>query len=246
MTVMGTLAFTFQGPFVFSIEAHRVKVYAPICLDHHAAIFTVDDQSPICGRARNGGGHVYTLVAPGIKKHTGPINYPVGNRPKDYILDAAPQSKINPSFAKFCLQLPVPDSIYGINLADTEVVKGNKPTNNLAKWSTGLRFYYSCDLKRGISLQTPELTSIPLSPCNLGSFTAYADIDVRHVGPDADDAEHNDAISCFDQTMKLAGLPWWLSYGQAAYKTDARTGADCNSPSVVLGRGKKSSRSRKR
>jgi hypothetical protein len=85
-----------------------------------------------------------------------------------------------------------------------------------------------CLLGKPISLKTPERTSIDLSATNLSGFTDYADIDFRHVGPDADDPEHTDAIACLDEAMKLISHQWWLSYGRGnKLVIHARTGSDC-------------------
>jgi hypothetical protein len=234
---MSTLAVTFQGPFVYSIEAHCLKVYAPKCADHHAAVFTVDDESPRCGRARGGGDYIYELEGSGIQQNSGAIIYPNGSGPKHTILDAQSGAQVDTALVKFCIQVPWPKIIYGSNTAYTEVVKSPKPSNNSNDWATGLRFYYDCDLAKPISLKTPERTPIDLSAINLSGFTDYADIDFRHVGPDADDPEHTDAIACFDEAMKLINHQWWLSYGRGNKLAFlARTGSDCRSPAVILGR----------
>jgi hypothetical protein len=85
-------------------------------------------------------------------------------------------------------------------------------------------------------MYTPEQNPLPLSFDNLPSLPDYADIEFRYVGPDADDSEHLDAISCFDQTMKLVNADWWLNYGQANKAILSRTGADCRSVALVVGR----------
>ena len=230
---MGTLAITFQGPFVSSIGDGWVKVYSPICDNHHAAVFTVDDEYPLCGRAKHGGSYIYKLNGTGIQPNTGTIEYPKG---RSDILDGPKGSQIEDSQAKFCLMVPIPDAIYGINPASTEVVKNDKPTNTMGLWATGLRFYYyECDLTKLLVLKTPEGEERPFSLNHLAAFTDYGDVDIRHVGPDANDAEHTDAISCFDRTMKLLGHPWWLSYGQGSKTFVARIGSDCRSPHVILG-----------
>jgi hypothetical protein len=111
-------------------------------------------------------------------------------------------------------------------------------TGEHAAWATGLTFYYVCDLTKDVSLVTPEKTSVPFSfDSDLPSLPDYADIEVQYVGPNGDDAEHLDAIDCFDQTMKVLNLPWWLYYGQGGKVIEARTGADCRSPAVVLDSG---------
>ena len=77
-----------------------------------------------------------------------------------------------------------------------------------------------------------------LSFDGLPSLPTYADVDFRYVGPEADDPEHLDAIACFDKTMKLFGLPWWLNYGQSnkRFSILTRTGADCKSVVALAGR----------
>lgn len=230
---MGCLAVTFRGPFAFSIETLCVNVFAAKCDSHRAAIFTVNSEYPLCGRHRKGGGYVYFLKCDGIKNNLDPIEYISGN--EDWILDTPAEKKVDPAQANFCLSVPRPKRIYAVSPASTEVVKGD-PTGNFSDYATGLRFFYDCDLGKDIFLVTPEPKDLPLSLKNLPSLPVYGDLDVRYVGPEADDAEHLDAISCFDQTMKLVNLDWWLNYGQANSGALTRTGADCKSLAVVVGR----------
>jgi hypothetical protein len=231
------LALTFRGPFVFAVEASSVNVYAPKCPDHHAAIFTVNNEYPICGCFRKGGDYVYTLSLAGIDTNLGPIAVPNN---EDWILDAPSGSKVDTSKASFCINVPRPKTVYPISPAKTEVVKNDTAKGDIAQRATGMRFYYdSADLRKvQISLiaPKPDGDSYPLSIDNLPSLSVYADLDISYADPGADDAEHSDAMSCFDNTMQLLGLPWWLYYGQSDKGALARTGADCKSLPVFVGR----------
>jgi hypothetical protein len=232
-----TLALTFHGPFVFEVLPSSVNVYAPICEGHRAGIFTPNDEYPLCGRHRRGGGYIYVLEAP-VRNNIEKIIY--SPKPKDSrdssstprILNGPPNTNVDPTQASFCINVPRPREIYGINAAQTSVMKDNA---DAGAWVTGLRFYYDCDFSTVIQLVTPEKGKLSLPLAGLPSLPDYGDIDIQYVGPDADDAEHEDAMACFDQTMKLLNLPWWLYYGQPGeYTIKARTGADCKSLAVVL------------
>ena len=228
------LAVTFQGPFAFCIEPRSVNVFAPICDNHHAAVFTVHREYPLCGRHKMGGDYSYALTGGGIQNNLGDINFNSGN--PNLVLGTPSGSSVDRSQAKLCINVPRPASIYGISPAHTEVVTGT-PTGRLQDYATGLRFFYNCDFAYGISMRTPESTDMDLLLDGLPSLPAYGDIEIRHVGPDADDAEHSDALACFDKTMNLFNLPWWLNYGQAVKRISilTRTGSDCKSVIVVSG-----------
>jgi hypothetical protein len=73
--LMGWLAVTFHGPFAFQIEARSVDVFAPKCDNHHAAVFSVNDEYPLCGRHKIGGEYTYILEGTGITNNSGPIDY---------------------------------------------------------------------------------------------------------------------------------------------------------------------------
>jgi hypothetical protein len=236
---MGQLALTFTGPFVIVLETSSVDVYAPKCPDHHAGIFTPNDQYPICGCFRNGGDYVYTLSLHGVDNNLDPISIP--QQTESRIVDAQDGSKVDPAYANFCINVPRPKIIFPINPANTEVVTGQSPTGNPSDRATGMRFYYDCaDLSKAvISLIPPPpdgSNALALNIDNLPSLPNYADIDITYADPAGDDTEHVDAMSCFDNTMQLLGLDWWLYYGQANTGTMARTGADCKSLPVVVGR----------
>jgi len=229
---MGTLAVTFQGPFVFSVGQDNITVYGPDCLDHVAVFSTVEAEAPILGQA--GAMASYALSSPGITPIRGPVGYPLGDRPSDYIIDASNAGKVNLSLPKFSIQLPLPTYIYGISADEAEVVKTGAPTNKLQKWSTGLRFYYTYDLEQPVSFGSSG-SPVSYSFSNIGTFTDYADITIQHVGPEADDPEHKDALACFGTIMTLLGLSWTLNYGNTGtFSPKSRPGGDCKSPVVML------------
>ncbi|HVR27086.1 MAG TPA: hypothetical protein VMU26_27645 [Candidatus Polarisedimenticolia bacterium] len=233
-TVIGTLVLTFRGPFVYHVQPATIDVYAPICANHRASISTANAEYPFCGRQRNGGDYTYALDPEGVHNNLGNIKYPGSGGSQCNILASPPNKTVDTSQCRFRLTVPRPTQIYRLNATTTSVMKDNS-TVERKNWATGLSFYYSCDLTKYVSLITPEKSSVDLSfDSDMPSLPNYADINVQHVGPDADDAEHLDAISCFDQTMKILNLPWWLYYGQGGLVIDARTGADCHSLAVVL------------
>jgi hypothetical protein len=234
-TPMGQLALTFRGPFVFAVRTSSIDVYAPKCPGHRAGISTVNDEQPICGRFKNGGSYVYTLSLFGVNSNLGAISF----ANPGWVVDAPTGSSVDPSKASFCVNVPRPNQVYAINPATTEVVTGSTPKGQIAQHGTGMRFYYdNVDLSKvAVSLINPEADPpIPLSISNLPSLPNYADVDIGYADPDADDADHADAMSCFDNTMQLLGLSWWLYYGQSDKGMLARTGSDCQSLAVVLGR----------
>ncbi|MBZ5667297.1 MAG: hypothetical protein LAO30_22180 [Acidobacteriia bacterium] len=229
-----TLALTFHGPFVFDVQPNAVNVYAPICAGHRAGIFTPNDEYPLCGRHRRGGDYVYVFDAP-VCNNLGKIIYLPKSKDSSSstrILNGPSNTNVDKCQASFCISVPRPREIYGLNSSHTSVMKDNADT---APWATGLRFYYDCDFSRDPYVVLPEKGTLPLPLADLPSLPDYADIDIQYVGPDADDSEHQDAMSCFDQAMKLLNLGWWLYYGQPGeITTKARTGADCKSLAVVL------------
>jgi hypothetical protein len=234
---MGQLALTFRGPFVYVIEASSVDVYAPKCANHHAGIFTVNVEYPICGCSRNGGTYTYTLAMTGVDNNVGAISYPAKST---WFVDAPVGTTPDLSKVSFCINVPRPQTILPIGPAKTEIVKDNIPKGQLDQFATGMRFYYnSSDLTKAvIELMTPKPDNqpLPLTLDDLPSLPSYADIDINYADPGADDAEHSDAISCFENTMNVLGLGWWLFYGQGDKGMLARTGADCKSLAVFVGR----------
>jgi hypothetical protein len=236
---MPQLALTFRGPFVFVLQASSVDVYAAKCPNHHAGIFTANDQAPICACFKNGGKYVYTLSLSGVDNNLGPIG--IGQQTAGRFVDAPDGSTVDPSKASFCINVPRPKIMFPISPANTEVVTGQSPTGTLSGRATGLRFYYDCkDLSAAVIKLIPPATdgSTPptLNIANLPSLPNYADLDITYADPEADDTEHADAMACFDNTMLLLGLDWWLYYGQSDTGAEARTGADCKSLAVVVGR----------
>jgi hypothetical protein len=238
---MGYLGVTFRGPFAFCIRNRSIDVYAAICDNHHAAVFTLLSEHPLCGRHRRGGEYTYMLDGEGIKNNTSePIEYH-DDENKSVILDADPGSDVDVCQANFCISVPRPLDAYPISPANTEVVRAN-PTGHLRNYATGLRLIYECDLSKSVVLKAPCLhkdhgPDLDLDFGDPPELTNYADIEFRYVGPDADDSDHLDAISCFDNTMKMFGLPWWLnydSYGTISVRT--RTGSDCRSAVIMAGR----------
>jgi len=229
---MGMLGVTFRGPFAFSIQPMCVDVFLPLCDNHFAWAFTANSEMPLCGRARMGGDYGYLLKSDGITNNLNNIAY--SSSGTTLILSGPPKCPIDPSQVKLRMTVPRPDSIFGINAANTEVVKST-PTGTLQNYATGLRFLYRCDLSKSITMRTPEGSERDLDLDGLPSLPDYGDIDIQYAGSDADDAEHLDAIDCFDKTMKMLNLPWWLNYGQVGMMTETRRGSDCRSAVIVLG-----------
>jgi hypothetical protein len=237
---MGYLAVTFKGPFVFCVGNRGIDVYAAICDNHHAAVFTLLSEYPLCGRHRKGGDYTYVLDGKGIENNMGDIEYHEDPN-KSVILDAAPGCNVDINQASFCVSVPRPLAVYPISPTNTEVVR-SEPIGHLNNYATGLRFIYNCDLTQPVSLLSPCLNSQrgPDMSFDFGDppkLTRYADMEFRYVGPDADDSEHLDAISCFDNTIRMFGLPWWLNYDRyGTISVNTRAGSDCKSAVVMAGR----------
>jgi hypothetical protein len=229
---MGMLGVTFRGPFAFSIQPMCVDVFLPLCDNHFAWAFTANSEMPLCGRARMGGEYIYLLEGDGIVNNLDDITFSSGGQ--TLILSAPSNCSIDASQAKLRVTVPRPNSVFGINKTTTEIVK-DKPTGKLQEYATGLRFYYECDLSEDIYMRTPEGNRPELLLNDLPSLPVYGDIDIQYAGPDVEDAEHLDAIACFDKTMTMINLPWWLNYGQSGPSVETRRGSDCRSAIIVLG-----------
>src|SRR5712672_3569136 len=102
---MAYLAITFRGPFAFCVGHHSMDVFAAICDNHHAAIFTLLSEHPLCGRHRRGGEYTYVLEGDGIESHVGKIDYHEEEN-TSVILDAEAGSKVDVCQANFCVSLP--------------------------------------------------------------------------------------------------------------------------------------------
>src|SRR2546430_2713824 len=97
---MGMLAVTFRGPFAFCMGVESVDIVAPRCDNHHAAVFSVRRELPLCGRHKRGGEYVYSLQGSGITNNPGRINF-YDDALNNQILDVPQGSTPDPSEASF-------------------------------------------------------------------------------------------------------------------------------------------------
>jgi len=235
---MATLEISFYGPFFYNLKADPVEIYAPRCLGHKAGIFSANNEGPLHGRHHDGCNHRYAL---GGSAFTPPNPLPPINiyDPKSIILDASAAAKPVYDAAHFCLLVPVPQIIYGINRALMEVVKGATPTGKLNWQATGLRFCYDADLTQTVtlSLQGKVIWSSDFVAPNLK--LSQADVYVRYAANTPEDQDHEDAQHCFDLIAELGGIKWWLCHEDFQHPGSisasfVRAGNDCRAAAMII------------
>ena len=226
---MGTLEITFYGPFVYVLNTNPIRVVAPKCLGHKAGIFTINDEKRLRGLRRQGMKRVYELTGLASSKKMDYFN-------EDWILDASKGCHVtgNLDSAFFCLHLPRPKMVAGINKVDVTVIRKGQPGSYQNPQATGIRFIYDCDLKKSnIELTLPD-GSVYWKP-NLSSPYDHADIVVRYAAPGTADIDHEDAEECFEHIAGLLGLDWWLDFGDFDKSEMAvRPGNDCHAPILAV------------
>jgi hypothetical protein len=235
---MGTLEVSFYGPFFYNLKANPVEVYAPKCPGHKAGIFSAKSEWPLHGRHQDGvdlkyslGGSVFTPPAP-----VPPINI---YDPQGIILDASASAKPKYDTANFCLLVPVPQVIYGINPAPMEVVTGAVPTGKPKSQATGLRFCYNADLTQVVTLSVLGTTIWKSDFVAPALGFSQADVYVRYADNTPEDQDHEDAEECFDLIAGLGGVPWWLCYEDFQHPglistPFARAGNDCRAAAMIV------------
>jgi hypothetical protein len=231
---MGTLEISFLGPFAYVFRPDKtIDVYAPKCPGHYGGIFSPLNEYPLRGRQQNGKDYRYVLDSPGIKKGPATIDG------KTNILTTS--SPLHPQAdAAFCINVPMPFVIHGMNEAALEIVPTatGVPTGVLKPTVTSLRLCYEYDVSKKVTCAKPlsggnawDLKFIyPILPAGQ---TSHADLTVRYGSTLEEDADHADAQECFRHVCDLLGLPWWASYDYTPGKLEARTGVDCRAPIVI-------------
>jgi hypothetical protein len=234
-----TLSITFSGPLLYDFApadgSNSVIIYAPYCPYHLAAFFySINSLSEAdlwkCAQSRShrdGMKRAYTITGSGIITNPyKPVvitpSYPMGfssGFPKRGT-QTLPSGYFAPRTDKmlFQLTLPCPGYVHALYYDKVEIVpKFDQPpnNNNIAPHFTGLRFFYAWDAKSPIQLQIPSGDTFDIEPPVFREFPTLADIEVRYegLGLTDDDDPHSDARSCFASLATLAGLEWWLNYG---------------------------------
>jgi hypothetical protein len=245
----GTLAITFNGPFVFSVESDHIDVFAPKCDDHLAGVFWTTSEYPITGLSKGGGQHTYTIAGKGINPDGAPkqvSHLPVKPGTNGGLLPGPAGAKPKTSYAYFHIQVPLPKIIYGMNADSVEVVKDDAgPTGAKADYATGVRLYYDWTVGSAVLLQLPfyqpangglAAPSIPITPPSGNGLPDYGDIEFQYRGPASGDSDHDDAISCFENIADLGGVNWWLSYYDSPNSgLLVRPGSDCKALPIIFG-----------
>lgn len=229
---MGTLELSFYGPFVYLLNMNPIRVYAPICPGHVAGMFSSESEFAIPGRCRRGMSYTYALQSSAIK----PGNATVGN--PDRFWDAAGAGgtlTANQDAPFFCLTVPIPQAIYGLNSDDSEIVDPAKsPTYKLKTYATAVRFFYDCDFTTPVTLTPPWPVSSAWVFDFLPQGSDHADIQLRYAASEGDDPDHAEAKDCFSRAAALLSLSHWLSYDQTDGGTHLRAGNDCRAPILAL------------
>lgn len=237
---MHSLSITFNGPFVYSIEATSVNVYAAKCADHMAGVTTGKNEYPIYGLYKKGGSHVYKFSGAGVVNNTAAITYlPAAPHSAGGFLDAPSGTNPAPDKTYFVLNLPKPKVIYGIHAVPVRAMGAKNDT--LLPWATGARFYYDCDLSKQITLTPPFGPAVELTPPSgadpaTPQLPPFGEITVEYRGADAGDLEHKDAQECFAEMADMLGLDWWLQHEQSYSGALAKPGGDCKAVNIIVGR----------
>ncbi|HEY6348222.1 MAG TPA: hypothetical protein VI636_02320 [Candidatus Angelobacter sp.] len=244
---MATLQISFYGPFFYDFRPtaqNKVNIYAPRCPGHKAGIFSAKLDQPLYGRHRHGDGLIYVLDGDVFSTTNTPP--PILISPQSAaILDVSKYASPAFSDANFCIQVPYPQYVYGLNGSPSlEIVQGTKPQGAVNTYATALRFYYQADLTKPLALSDPsgQIATFdfdPIPPPPVTELLRNSDVVVRYDSDTPEDSEHEDAKSCFDLIAGLGTLDWWLCYEDTQYPPGGsgsfvRTGDDCLAPIMVL------------
>lgn len=168
----------------------------------------------------------------------------------------------------FKLTVPMPRYVSPLYFDNLQVVESFdvKAGQTLFQHCTALRFFYEWNARSIIQLGTPT-TSYEITPPVFNNLPQMTDIEVRYEGIEIEDENdpHSDARSCFASLATLAGVDWWINYGDgltsptnpsrppsdsstkgtASHPGNARaasgfsllshTGGDCHAPVIVNG-----------
>jgi hypothetical protein len=254
------LSITLSGPFLYDFApanaSDSVIVYAPYCAYHLAGFFySINSLSETdlwtCAQStpKPHAGMKRTYTITGITPNKNPpeviaAKYPAGFT-KDALLKGIKMLPNNGTFAPrtdkmlFQLTLPRPTFVYPLYYDRVEVVPTYRQTpnnDNIGPHCTGLRFYYPWDAKNPIQLQIPSGGTFNIEPPVFREFATVGDIEIRYEGLGLADENdpHSDAHACFASLAALAGVEWWLNYGDCkSSPTNPSSGS--SSPAPVPG-----------
>jgi hypothetical protein len=283
------LSITFSGPLLYDFAppdgSNTVVIYAPYCPYHLAGFFySINSLSETdlwtCAQSRpypGGLQRAYVITGTGIKPNPYKPwvltpSYPHGFS-SDFLKKGIQRVPSNGSFAPrtdkmlFQLTLPRPGYVFPLYYDKVEIVPKFEQApnnNNLAPYCTGLKLFYAWDAQSAIQLQIPSGDTFDIEPPVFKEFPTLADIEIRYEGLGLTDENdpHSDARSCFASLAALAGVPWWLNYGDGrgsptnpsagsssplpvpgpcagmgggGGKLVLHTGGDCHAPIIVNG-----------
>lgn len=168
----------------------------------------------------------------------------------------------------FKLTVPMPRYVSPLYFDNLQVVESFdvKAGQTLFQHCTALRFFYEWNARSIIQLGTPT-TSYEITPPVFNNLPQMTDIEVRYEGIEIEDENdpHSDARSCFASLATLAGVDWWINYGDgltsptnpsrppsdsstkatasrpgnaraaSGFSLLSHTGGDCHAPVIVNG-----------
>lgn len=241
---MGTLQLSFQGPFFYRFTRGQVEIYAAKCPAHNAALYTAKNELTLTGRHRRGHTRRYRITGP-VFTPPNPLPPTRFHDPDDTILDASKVAKPALHTAYFSIIVPVPQVVVPLLASEVEVIDNStdppgEPTGTLIRRASGLRFYYEADLSKNLMLTLDDSSS----PAWISDFDApvlgqsFADAEVRYSAVTPELQEHQDALDCFDEVARLAGVDWWLCFDDPSKPYGAQPftkgGTDCKAPALIM------------
>jgi hypothetical protein len=162
----------------------------------------------------------------------------------------------------FKLSVPMPTYLGSLYTDTLQVLPlSGTPTKTFYEHSTALRFFYEWDGNSDVVLNAPNALSRIITPPLYDELPSIADIEIRYegLGLEDDNDPHSDARSCFASLAALAGIDWWLNYGDERTTPTSpvvpsslppvtrdpcddydqlvhlKTGADCHAPIITTG-----------
>ena len=238
---MATLEISFYGPFFFNLKSNPVEIYAPKCPGHKAGIFSAKSEWPLHGRYEGGNKLQYFLSGSVFTPPNPPVPPQIYD-PNNLILDVSASAKPSYDSAHFCLLVPVPQIVYGINPSKVEIVPTNSPpTGKLSDKATALRFYYDADLSKLATLSfysNPSKVFWQSDFDSAGLGLGQADLYLRYVANTPEDQDHEDSEHCFEMIAALGGVNSWLCHEDSQHPgfttSFARAGNDCRAPAMII------------
>lgn len=252
--MIGSLEITILGPFVYEERSTEIRVHAPRCDNHVAAASTVLNAIPMPGVGES-------LPSSVLKKLRGSRKLPMDGAAADeriyrimltqipkpnptakllslkntvdiYTVDAAPPSSKD---CYFCLVLPKPRAMAGINPVMAKIKKNGRQSSNYEEWATAARLYYDdVDYASPLFMNVKGISSSFYEPDFdvENKKVCHGDLTIQHVGPVRDDVKHREAISCFRHTAELIDADLRFDPKSPA---EFRPGDDCHSAIIRLG-----------